>query len=105
MNYRKFCDTFIPNPKKLSQKWTLGPYAFAIWNVYGFGFEFFLLDKTYAYILGKKEPEMKHGLNFPTLILFRSVFTIAQKRFLRKHVKKNIPINFKWDYLCILCTK
>ena len=22
-----------------------------------------------------------------------------------KHVKKNIPINFKWGYLCILCTK
>ena len=37
-------------------------------------------------------------------VLLSSFFTIAQKR---KHVKENILINFnfKWVYLCFLCTK
>ena len=39
---------------KSVQKWTLGPYAFAIWNVFGFGF--FLLDKAYGTGPGTTRP-------------------------------------------------
>ena len=49
-------------------------------------------------------PYLRIMVFFTTSNNIRSFFIIAQKSFLKKHVK-NIPINFKWGYLCILCTK
>ena len=61
---------FYSKSIKSVNKWTTGPYAFAIRNVYGFGFGFFLLNKAWSGPRWKKCKQPKRRVLYALISAF-----------------------------------